>query len=986
MNACLSATLDSLILLSLLPSSTEDPRFICESARDIPIAYKVDVVVVGGSSSAVSAAVSAANAGVSVFLAAPYPYLGEDMCATLRLWLEAGEIPATPLARRIFNTENGLVTPFHVKKALDGALLDARVQFLFSCYATDILRDADGHPCGIVMANRAGRQAIIAKVIIDATDRAWVARMAGTKFRPFPAGVHKSKRIVIGGDVKTGSNMVARRTGLSFHCGNSKGEDCVYEILEYTLELSMKDGSFVSLAEAEQRARDMIYHEDQVYASDVLFQIPPDPMIGVKSGDPAWEGVEKLNIDAFRPANVPRFFVLGGCADIPREHAEKLLRPLSFMDMGSRIGVAAAEEAKSLLNPRDAKLPEIQEIASVPGDVRECLNGTRPTQTLPTISQGTRILPILGTYDVVIVGGGTSGAAAGIGAARQGCNVLVAEYLHGLGGVGTLGLIGRYHCGYRGGFTSEVDRAVLGEVSEKESRVWNVERKMEWWRTELLRHNADIWFGSIGCGAFVKDGKLAGVVLATPQGRGVVLADVVIDSTGNADIAAAAGAPCINTDDSCVAVQGTGLPVRELGANYTNTDFTITDETDMLDIWQLLVYAKIKYEEGFDLGQIIDTRERRRIVGDFVLSILDHMNHRTYPDTIAQAESNLDSHGYLVDPYLALKHPGRTHCFVPYRCLLPRGLDGILVTGIAMSAHRDAIPFVRMQSDLQNSGYAAGVAAAMAAKEGIGTRQVDIRELQRHLVEMGNLPETVLTDEDSYPMSLEQIAAAVESVRDSYEGVSALLAHAEQALPMLQDAYRDSTNRQDQVTYAHILGIMGDATGLETLIAEVEASPDLGDGYEYRGMGHDHSRGRMSQVDSLILAMGYARDRRAIPAILSKLKLLNVDKPFSHHYAIAVALETIRDPIAARPLADLLSKPGMSGHAIQTLEEAIHREETPLGNASRRSSFREIVLARALFRCSDRDGLARKILQEYIRDLRGHFVRHANEVLASSPE
>jgi hypothetical protein len=291
-----------------------------------------------------------------------------------------------------------------------------------------------------------------------------------------------------------------------------------------------------------------------------------------------------------------------------------------------------------------------------------------------------------------------------------------------------------------------------------------------------------------------------------------------------------------------------------------------------------------------------------------------------------------------------------------------------------------------MQSDLQNSGYAAGVAAAMAAKEGIGTRQIDIRELQRHLVETGNLPETVLTDEDSYPMPMEKIAAAVESVRDNYKGVSVLLAHREQALPMLQEAYRGSARRQDQLIYAHILGLMGDATGLETLIAEVEASPDLGDGYEYRGMGHDHTRRRMSQVDSLILAMGYARDRRAIPVILSKLKLLDVGKPFSHHYAVAVALETIKDPTAAGPLADLLSRPGMSGHAIQTLEEAIRREETPLGNASRRCSFREIVLARALFRCGDRDGLARKILQEYARDLRGHFARHASAVLASNPD
>ncbi|MBM4020435.1 MAG: FAD-dependent oxidoreductase, partial [Planctomycetes bacterium] len=76
-----------------------------ESARGIPVAYSVDVVVVGGSTGGVTAAAAAAQAGATVFLAAPRPYLGEDMCATLRLWLEEGETPASPLAQRIFSAE-----------------------------------------------------------------------------------------------------------------------------------------------------------------------------------------------------------------------------------------------------------------------------------------------------------------------------------------------------------------------------------------------------------------------------------------------------------------------------------------------------------------------------------------------------------------------------------------------------------------------------------------------------------------------------------------------------------------------------------------------------------------------------------------------------------------------------------------------------------------------------------------------------------------
>ena len=77
-------------------------KFVREPARQIPILYDVDVVVVGGTSGAVAAAVAAAAEGAKVFLAAPRPYLGEDICGTYRLWLEPDEEPASPLARAMF--------------------------------------------------------------------------------------------------------------------------------------------------------------------------------------------------------------------------------------------------------------------------------------------------------------------------------------------------------------------------------------------------------------------------------------------------------------------------------------------------------------------------------------------------------------------------------------------------------------------------------------------------------------------------------------------------------------------------------------------------------------------------------------------------------------------------------------------------------------------------------------------------------------------
>lgn len=1101
-----------------------------ESARSLPVAHEVDVVVVGGSTGAVAAAVEAAKTGAKVFLAAPRPYLGDDMTATLRLWLEEGETPSAPLAKQIFDdptqlanvnrlgfsylsdvrsdarhkdswppsvlndtrwgqptnesvqynsdvnitadlqkvqdiaevgirlyhqpssggyavesvtvstsndkktwTEQTVIAntpsdrqglyahlqaplrvearyvkffvkkaagvsrvllgeieilspsdgkappkpwprPMHVKKVLDEALLDAGVRFLYGSYPTDVLRDAQGLPCGIVMANRAGRQAVIAKVVIDATDRATVARMAGAQVRPYPAGNHTFRRVVIGGEPRTGEGLTARviapayRGAFPNQVGTSSGD---FSIIEYTLPLPMANGSYAALARADQAARGLTYHPEQQFTSDALFQVPPDAMHGQATATGDWRGVEALPLNAFRPKGVERLLVLGGCADISRDQAEKLLRPLAFIDVGTRIGKAAAEETLGLAAPRGVKIPGAPVSGDgLPGNVGEVLAGVRPTQESSTISQEARPLPVLGKYDVVVIGGGTAGAPAGIGAARRGAKTLVVEYLSGLGGVGTTGAISRYCSGNRVGFTKEV----AGGAD------WVIEQRMEWYRSELEKAGAEVWFGAIGCGALVHENRVTGAIVVTPEGRGVVLADVVIDATGNADIAAAAGAECVYTGASEFAMQGTGLPPRQLGATYTNTDYTFTDETDMVDVWQLLVTAKNRYATAFDLGQLVDTRERQQIVGDVTVTFLDIAMQRTFPDTIVQAMAGYDTHGYIVEPFLLLKHPMKRglKSDMPYRSLLPRGLDGILVAGIGLSYHRDAQPVVRMQPDIQNQGYAAGVAAAMASKAGVGPRAIDVRALQKHLVDVGNLDKRVLADQDSLPLPSERIAAAVKAILTDYASVAIIMSHPKQALPLVREAYA-SAEGEAKLAYAKVLGMMGDATGMETLVNELSGATKWDEIPDWR-IGPDYPRAvqvgwSMSNLDNTLMALGRTRRPEAVPVILAMLKRLTPRSHFSHYRSVCLALELIGDPRAAQPLAGLLALPDVAGHAYTSLEA-----KKNAGDA-RMSSVREVAIARALYRCGDYQGLGAKALQQYTNDLRGHFARHAQAVL-----
>ena len=973
-------------------------KYCFQSARNIPIAYNVDVVVVGGSLAAVAAATEASRAGAKVFLVAQEPYLGEDICGTFRLWLKDQSILSAELGEKIFG--NGLPTPMHVKRTLDNALIDNNIDFLYSCYVTDTLTDESGNPAGVVISNRSGRQAIVAKTIIDATPRALVARLAGAKFGVYPAGKQTFKFTVVGNEVKKAPGLSAKIHAEAVQINwTSSGEssdgsfskaDIRFKAIEYTLQIGMRDGSWASFAEAEQIARDHTWDPNQVESADLLFQNPPDKMVGQKRWNNVDVDNQKINLKVFQPKKRDNLFVLSGSANLSEEAAETLLQPGKLIGIGERIGNLAAIIANKTPLPINPKINGNKQENLATGNVSELLEGLRPSLNLGEVMAEETSLPVLATYDVVVMGGGTAGAPAALGASRHGASTLVLDYMHGLGGIGTFGMIGRYYHGYRKGFTVEVDRGTkdIGAGNprgdDKNLAEWVFDWKTEWFRSEIRKAGGDIWFGVIGIGAYVENGLVKGVVVSTPEGKGVILAQTVVDSTGSADVAIAAGAEYSFTDGHSVAVQGAGIPFKNPNDFYNNTDWTFINDTDLLDVWRAMIVARDKFKEQYDIGKLPQTRERRRMCGDFTVSVLDVYNGRTYPDTISVHLSSFDTHGFTEDPFFALKPPEHSGvdvtAYVPFRALLPKGLEGIAVTGLGASAHRDAMPVIRMQPCLQNQGYAVGWAAAMAAFNNQDIRYIDIKTLQKELIKIESLPGNILTDVDIFPPPVEIIQEAAKTVVVELKGLEILLWDPEKGISALTEQFYTTMNEEYKLVYARILGMLGNPSGWEELIDAMDSFKDWDEGWNYRGMGQF---GRsISYLDSLIIAAGRTRKIEVIPSILRLAEKLTPESHFSHFRAVAIALETIASHDVAITLYNLLMLPGVTDHSMPDIQTA--KKMTPSGKTdttTRNNSLRELILGRALYRCGDYNGLGNKILQAYSKDLRGHYYRHASGVL-----
>ena len=923
----------ALTLLLAASGRAQEPHFVAAPPRAVPVIDRVDLVVVGGNEGGMAAAWRAAKLGAKVMLLNENTFLGGE--TVTKDTFEPGAASASAFGRALFGglTASNYFSRFPVVAA--DLLKESGVVFLCNTRHGGVLTDSEGRLCGVVTANKAGLQAVVAKVVIDATCAGAVADAAGATRPPWSATTLSVSRPRYSADGK-------RR-----------------EMIKIDAPMPAFTWPLINRAEAALREEWHLYVNGP-FAHDTDFVMPHPIGCEATLADATLPSADALDLGVCKPAGTERLFVIGSSCAVSRRAARELMRPVTLADVGERLGERAAQVARSVTLPADGaisvKTADPQQGVLTGLILKEPVGRERPfrLEQHAEVRRERDALPVWGEYDVVVVGGGPAGQGAAIAAGRAGMKTLMVEQNGYIGGNVALGVKGFWR-GYRHGFNQE----------------WRGGGNPVYKR--LLREaNVDIWYHSLAMGAVMRGNAVAGVEVATWLGRGVALGKVVIDASGEGDVCAVAGADMFYLNDGDLCLEEASFNGQKLYANHLPAD-----PVDVAGFTEHHVLAgQYAGQQHFPMVQL---RETRRIRGDVVINELDVDAGRTYQDVIAIASSAFDPHGYYSSDYsFAGLMPSTKHVkkdvvvYVPLRAILPKGLENIMAVGRNYSTTHDVQALVRMNADVLNLGYAAGYVAALCVKNGTTPRAVDVKALQQHLAKIGNLPSDQLDAlaRDMPPPDAQALsqAATDPSMRDN---LLTLARGGQASLKPLREAFAAAPT----VAKAKALCLLGDAAGVERLTAWIAETPlPQGQAYTWDGFLE------VPELEGAMWVVAIPRDRRATAALADKLSQYDSATGFNQVRAVTMALGRMGDPHAAPALAGFLGKPGVQGHR----DTGTNPESLTAPMFSK--AMVELFAASALVRCGDKDGLGKRILMGYLDDWRGIFVRYAGHVLSGEPD
>jgi hypothetical protein len=171
-------------------------------------------------------------------------------------------------------------------------------------------------------------------------------------------------------------------------------------------------------------------------------------------------------------------------------------------------------------------------------------------------------------------------------------------------------------------------------------------------------------------------------------------------------------------------------------------DLTRAEVEARAQVMQLLAFFR-KDVPGFASARIaatatqIGVRESRRIVGEYTLTAEDVLGSRAFDDAVARSAYPIDIHNPAGSGTTTHRLPPGASYEIPYRCLIPRNAENLLVAGRCISTTHEALASTRLTPTVMTLGQAAGTAAALSVRRGVSPRALDPAPLREQLVRDG---------------------------------------------------------------------------------------------------------------------------------------------------------------------------------------------------------------------------------------------------------
>ncbi|MDD2430170.1 MAG: FAD-dependent oxidoreductase [Firmicutes bacterium] len=179
---------------------------------------------------------------------------------------------------------------------------------------------------------------------------------------------------------------------------------------------------------------------------------------------------------------------------------------------------------------------------------------------METIVEARGKIPVKGSYDVIVVGGGTAGAIAGIAAAREGAKTLIVEAHGFLGGSATASLVTPLMSNHVDG--KPLNAGIGLEVMQRLEETGDcaaLNNNLGYFNWEMLKFVLEDMYLEAGgnllyhaqySAPIMEENTIKGIIVETKSGRLAIMGKVIIDASGDADVAATSGAPIESGDES----------------------------------------------------------------------------------------------------------------------------------------------------------------------------------------------------------------------------------------------------------------------------------------------------------------------------------------------------------------------------------------------------------------------------------------------------